>query len=259
MFLNIAVPERGRAYLRLYYYLRSAEELLPAGHLLGTEELPLETADNRNQEALVWLDAAAGEFLSEPVTVQETDAEIVCRGQGFSCCFDKRTGLISRMAYGGREYFDRPVELNIWRAPTDNDMYIKKEWKRARYDKAVVRAYGTEVRRTQTEVLITCRMSVSAASVQQILDITAGWRIDAAGGVSLDMSVKKNMEFPELPRFGIRLFLKKELSEVSYYGLGPYESYCDKHRASLHGLYRAGVGELHEDYIRPQENGSHAD
>ena len=25
------------------------------------------------------------------------------------------------------------------------------------------------------------------------------------------------------------------------------------------GLYRANVGDLHEDYIRPQENGSHYD
>lgn len=151
------------------------------------------------------------------------------------------------------------MELNIWRAPTDNDMYIKKEWKRAGYDRAAARAYGTNISRTETGVLITCAMSVSAAAVQRILDIEARWQIDAAGGISLEMSVKRDMEFPELPRFGVRLFLKKELSEVSYYGLGPYESYCDKHRASLHGLYRAGVGEMHEDYIRPQENGSHAD
>ena len=257
--LNIAVPERGRAYVRLYYYLRTANELLPAGHLLGTEELPLKTKDDRNQEALVWLNAAAAEFLPEPLTVRETDAEIVCGGRGFSCSLDKRTGLISRLSFGGREYLDRAMELNIWRAPTDNDMYIKKEWKRAGYDRAAARAYGTNISRTETGVLITCAMSVSAAAVQRILDIEARWQIDAAGGIFLEMSVKRDMEFPELPRFGVRLFLKKELSEVSYYGLGPYESYCDKHRASLHGLYRASVGEMHEDYIRPQENGSHAD
>ena len=28
-----------------------------------------------------------------------------------------------------------------------------------------------------------------------------------------------------------------------------------KHQAVSHGLYRANVGDLHEDYIRPQENG----
>ena len=39
----------------------------------------------------------------------------------------------------------------------------------------------------------------------------------------------------------------------------PQESYRDKHQAASHGLYRANVGDLHEDYIRPQENGSHYD
>lgn len=60
-----------------------------------------------------------------------------------------------------------------------------------------------------------------------------------------------------LPRFGIRLFLDRELDDISYYGMGPAESYRDKHRAALHGLYHAKVADLHEDYIRPQENGSH--
>lgn len=46
---------------------------------------------------------------------------------------------------------------------------------------------------------------------------------------------------------------------VSYFGMGPHESYRDKHRSTSHGLYRADVSEMHEDYIRPQENGSHYD
>ena len=37
------------------------------------------------------------------------------------------------------------------------------------------------------------------------------------------------------------------------------ESYCDKHRASSHGIYGGYIEDLHEDYIRPQENGSHYD
>ena len=41
--------------------------------------------------------------------------------------------------------------------------------------------------------------------------------------------------------------------------MGPQESYVDKCRASSHGIYRSSVDEMHEDYIRPQENGSHAD
>ena len=49
------------------------------------------------------------------------------------------------------------------------------------------------------------------------------------------------------------------MRHVSYYGLGPLESYADKRRASWHGEFAADAEAFHEDYIRPQENGSRAD
>ena len=73
------------------------------------------------------------------------------------------------------------------------------------------------------------------------------------------MNATRDMDFPELPRFGIRMFLKEALNQVVYYGLGPQESYIDKCRASSHGSYFSKVKDLQEDYIRPQENGSHWD
>ena len=94
-------------------------------------------------------------------------------------------------------------------------------------------------------------------ALQKVLDMNTIWRIDGSGTISLCMEAKKNPEFPMLPRFGIRMFLSKEMDQVSYYGLGPMESYCDKRRAASYGIYHATVEELHEDYIRPQENGSH--
>ena len=67
------------------------------------------------------------------------------------------------------------------------------------------------------------------------------------------------MEFPKLPRFGLRLFLDQSLENVTYYGLGPMENYVDKRHAAHHGLFTNTVDGLHEDYIRPQENGAHGD
>ena len=49
------------------------------------------------------------------------------------------------------------------------------------------------------------------------------------------------------------------MNQVTYYGLGPIESYIDKKWASWHGLFSANVKDMHEDYLRPQENGSHHD
>ena len=258
--IPVRVPDRGRCYLRLYYCLKKENALMPAGHLLGCEEILLETADNRNRKALHYLEEAGDSPISPAsVEISETEREIICRGKNFLYSLCKQTGLFTRISYGQREYLDRPMEINIWRAPTDNDMYAKAEWKRARYDSAYMRSYGIKVRQIDGTVRISAPVAVLAAAVQPVLTGEISWTIDGAGRIDGSLSLKRSGEFPALPRLGIRLFLKKELDDIAYYGMGPYESYQDKHRASLHGLYRSKVRELHEDYIRPQENGSHWD
>ncbi len=255
--LPVTVPECGRAYLKLYYKQKEETRLIPSGYLLGYEEILLKTKDSRNQTVVRWMEPPKADL--PPVEVTENDASIVLKAADFMYCFDKRTGLFSQLTYGGREYLKKPMELNIWRAPTDNDRYLKDEWRRAQYDQAYVRAYETKVRHSKEAVEIESSMSMSAATVQRMMDISACWRIDCRGGISLSMSINRNAEFPMLPRFGLRLFLIRELDRVSYYGLGPYENYKDKHQASSHALYHTQVEKLHEDYIRPQENGSHMD
>ena len=257
IFLKVTVPDCGHSYLRLYYYSKQESALVPKGYLLGCEEILLKTSDDRNQMAQHYLEKNSG--LKLPIEIFETDREIVCRGENFVYSLCRQTGLFQDLEYGKQDYLDCPMELNIWRAPTDNDMYMKKEWKRAHYDNAYTRAYEVKAERIEDSVKISARISILAASVQPILTGKVIWSIDPYGGIIGKIFVKRNEEFPPLPRFGLRLFLKKELDEITYYGMGPFESYRDKHRASLHGLYQGNVLKLHEDYIRPQENGSHVD
>ncbi len=253
--LSIRVPERGKAYLKLFYHRREAEALVPAEQLLGYEEVLLETGDNRNQEALKLL--RPGEERKGDLRVEEDDRSVRIKGADFTYVYEKRSGLFSSIQYGGREYLDRPMELNIWRAPTDNDMYIKNEWKRAQYDKSYARAYETQILQTDQRVKLKSRLSLAADTIQPILRAEAVWTLDARGGIDVTFQVHRDTEFPELPRFGLRLFLNRKLDQVRYCGLGPYESYRDKCRAALYGQYDSSVQGLMEDYIRPQENGSH--
>ncbi len=255
--LKISIPEAGRAYLKLFYYQKETTALVPAGHLLGYEEILLHTKDDRNQTVVKLFEPAKD--WDAALQVEETDRNIVIRGADFTYVYEKRTGLFSQMNYGGKAYLDHPMELNIWRAPADNDMYIKTEWKRAQYDQAFARAYETRILKGETKVELFCRMSLAAASVQPMMEIGAVWTVDCSGRLGVTMRVHRNTEFPELPRFGLRLFLNRELDQVCYFGMGPYESYIDKHQASLHGQYHTSVLKLQEDYIRPQENGSHTD
>ena len=254
--LKINVPESGKCYLKFIYHLKKELPLLDEDHILGFDEIEVSKDDAICKLAEKWLQKTA---VGSELQVNENDTQIHIKGREFAYTIDKRTALFTEMKFAGREYLNHPMELNIWRAPTDNDMYIKFEWKKAHYDRAYTRAYTTEVVQGRHGVKIISHASVVAETVQKILDVMIAWKIDDIGRIDADIAVTKDDEFPDLPRFGVRMFLDKKLTDARYFGMGPQESYRDKHQAASHGLYWANVGDLHEDYIRPQENGSHYD
>ena len=253
--LALTPPTAGRCHLTVTYRLRRADGVLSAGHVLGFDELPVTTADPRPTRAAAILDAPPRGRC--PETSQE-GPQLWVSGDGFEYCFDVRTAMPSRLRTGGGELLERAAELNIWRAPTDNDRIIEAQWRRARYHQATARAYRCAARVEGVEVFIEAELAVVAAAVQPIVRGSVVWRVAGDGALTLRLRAKREPEFPALPRFGVRLFLPEDLAEVSYFGLGPHESYVDKHQASRYGWYRAGVDDLFVNYLRPQENGSHA-
>lgn len=85
------------------------------------------------------------------------------------------------------------------------------------------------------------------------------WTLTTDGILGSILWMRRILEFPSLPCLGLRLFLPEPMDRVNYHGLGSFESYTGKHRVSHYGASSADVASLREDYIRPQENGSHAD
>lgn len=255
--LKLSIPMQGKVYLKIIYHLKKRVPLLEEGQILGFDEIRLFNQDGRNRKALEWLERQ--DAINDTITVKETNTEIILQTQKFRYTLDKRTGLFRDIQFAGEDYLNHPMVLNIWRAPTDNDMYLKQVWKKAHYDAAYTRAYTVEILQNRNVVFIMEHLAVLADTVQKILDIQLTWKITEGGDITASFEVEKDNEFPDLPRFGIRLFLNQSFDEVSYFGMGPQESYRDKHQAASHGLYRSKVCDLHEDYIKPQENGSHFD
>lgn len=264
--LDVTVPQKGSCYLELFYFLKQKEALREAGHLLGFDEIHLENEDGRNQKMLELV--GVGKRASDKkeicpekdkIEICEDDRLIYVKHPQFAYTFNKLTGLFEKLVYKNEQILERPMELNIWRAPTDNDRSLKLEWMRAQYDRTVTRAYEAVAEKTADGICIHSTMSISSPAMQRMMDICATWNVSADGKVQAALNVKRNTEFPELPRFGLRLFLPKDMRKVIYFGMGPEESYVDKHHASSHGIFTTDVKNLHEDYIRPQENGSHFD
>ena len=139
-------------------------------------------------------------------------------------------------------------------------MYIKSEWKKAHYDKALYKSlHDTEVVQGKHGVKITSHASVVAETVQKIpwwdhyMENRSCWK-DWCRYCS-----EKDDEIPlDLPRFCGGGPWIKNFQPSKILRMGPQESYCDKHQAGW-AIYHANVDDGMRDYIRPQENGSHYD
>ena len=252
--LVLDIPTKGSSWLKVEWYTRNDHPLLPAGSCVGFDEIALNAEDARYQPALKLWETAAG-----ALSVAETERWIHIAGQDFAYRFDKAKGLFAEMTFDGKQLLDKPMELNLWRAPTDNDRKIKIKWKEAGYDRPITRAYETEVGTTAEGVSLKTTLSMTPILLQRIFTVEILWQIDGKGAVTASIHAKKDPRYIQLPRFGLRMFLPKAMEQVQYFGMGPIESYRDKCRASWHDLFSATTMELHEDYLRPQENGSHFD
>ena len=278
--LSLEIPEKGRCFLCVTYVLTNPLQGLPAGPELGFDDIEIRTSDQRNQTAVAMFPFANAETTasssanaettasssanagSETASaalpeVTETGTDLVIEGSNFTYTLDTLSGRFTSLVKNGREILTKPVDFNLWRAPTDNDTPIMERWKFERLDHTVTRAYSVDWENTADAVVVRIRQSVAAMSVQPILRIEAICSIYPDGSIRMEIAAEKDREFLTLPRIGLRLFLDPALGEVTYYGIGPHESYIDKCRSGKHGTYQSSVADLLEDYIRPQENGSH--
>ncbi|MCQ2755151.1 MAG: beta-galactosidase, partial [bacterium] len=191
------------------------------------------------------------------VDFSENELYIKIKGNNFSYVFDKLRGSFCKITYNKCDLIKKPLEFVLWRAPTDNDMYIKKIWESAGYNRIVFRPYDCTIERYQGAVKISCLVSVASVALQRILLINSTYMINGKGQISVNLSIDKNKVMPTLPKFGIRFFLEESFSQVQYLGYGPGESYIDKHYATYFGEFKSNIDGLYENYYNPQENGSH--
>lgn len=221
-------------------------DYINAGDLVGFQQVELSSFVSKN----IFKNCGMVDLI-------EDDLLIKVKGQRFTYTFDKMSGNFSILKYEGINLIKQPMEFTIWRAPTDNDMYIRKEWEAAGYNRISVKTFGCTTEMYDGAVQITCLNSLSSESLQRILLVKSTYMINGDGEMSVKLSVDKNQYLPMLPRFGVRLFLDKSFSNVKYWAYGPEENYIDKHQSSYFGEFNATVDDLFVNYYVPQENGSH--
>lgn len=188
---------------------------------------------------------------------KEDNRWISITGRNFHYCFDKRKGLFAELIYDGIKLIEKPMEFNAFRAPTDNDVVVKNDWYKFHLNELITKVYEVSVSKTEDYIEISGHIALGWYAYHNTFDLYNKVYVYGNGQVRIQSHVKVADKRPYLPRFGLRLFMDNGFSEVEYYGYGSSESYVDKHRSSYKGIFTSKISDMHEDYIRPQENGSH--
>ena len=240
----------GRLFLILRFRLAATRPWAEKGHTIAVVQLELPGAGVPRQ-------AAPKASLPRMRSVQ-TEKEIAIEGRDFRYLFDKRRGTFTALEYRGVPLIGESPAVSVWRAPTDNDRYVKSEWRAEGYDRAKAHTYGVELLgEDDRRVEVGWRFSLGGYSRRPILHADATWTVYGSGDILFRAHARVREGIPFLPRFGLQLVMPGGNEAVEYFGYGPHESYIDKRRSTWKSRFTATVDGLHEGYLRPQENGSH--
>ena len=188
--------------------------------------------------------------------VSENPSEIKITAGKNVLRFNKLIGYFDSVISDGIELLDAPIKFNFFRAPTDNDT-MKGDWYRAHLHDYDTKIYSIKTVVEENAVKILVNQSFGWNMYQPFAKGEIIYTVYGNSVLNVKCEAETSNKVTFLPRFGIRLFMPKEFGRVRYFGYGPYESYADKHHASYIGCFDSAVAEMHEDYIRPQENSSH--
>lgn len=189
--------------------------------------------------------------------------------------FDKSTCTITNIYYQDFELLNQnPINRgygvysqkirgfipNIWRAPTDNDRFIRKEWEKHFYHFMWLSYYQYDIKNTDDDVVITCKGRFSPPKYGLMFFIEITYIIHSDFTITITSTlIPKEDSLPYLPRFGFYFEIPKDLDQVEWYGLGESENYNDFREHAKWGIFTKKVNELREHYIRPQESGNRSE
>ncbi len=244
-------------FVNIYWKLKKAEQLLPAGHTVAYNQIPL--TDYRYPA----LDMKNLILPNKPAVVPEIDDRdkfyLTVSSGRFIVDFSRETGFITYYEYDGRPMLEKDTDIrpNFWRAPTDNDMGADLQNKMAIWKNPDFRL------RTLTSSMNDGMAEVEAAyfipETQTVLTMT--YLINSEGAIKITQSMKAgpSVEIPDMFRFGVRFRMPEDYDTIEYYGRGPWENYSDRKSSALIGRYRQSVEDQFYPYIRPQETGTKSD
>lgn len=196
--------------------------------------------------------------------VKEKLKQAVISFDGGEISFSKETGLMTSYIVAGKELLnttpaagEKGIIPSLYRAPIDNDRNIAPKWNKNGLDKYTTTCVLFELKGSGSNIIVRSVQSI-VAKKKELCTIKLDYIISGDGTVEIseEMLSRKKLH-KEPPRFGFTAELSSDLRNAEYYGLGAKENLPDFRAQSALGVYKARIEDMHEDYIKPQDNGNH--
>jgi beta-galactosidase len=141
---------------------------------------------------------------------------------------------------------------SLWRAPTDNDRIAHFAEKWDSYGVRDLERIDCTITETAKSYKVASVWQTSTGSkVKQVQLVTP-----IAGGFSVKETITTPKQWDDIARVGINFEIDGALSNFTYLGVGPHETYPDRTIGRV-GKWSSSVFEQYIPYVRPQENGGH--
>jgi len=244
----------GEYTLTIYFALRNKTNYASKGHIVayGQEVFKVNEVVKKAKEN------------KHNLQIIDSVNQIGIRGNNFLVVFSKADGL-SAYEYDNELLIHNTVKPNFWRAPINNDYGAKldlllSQWKLASLYMSNISIDGKfvlpELKDDGKKISITYKYTLPTSPVTYC---NVKYIVHNDGMIDVELDMPHNKNLPALPEFGLLFKLDRKYDYLSWYGLGPHETYVDRKKSGLVDYYESDVDSQLADYIRPQECGSKCD
>ena len=191
--------------------------------------------------------------------MEEGEKEIIFSGENFKYVFSKILGSFVSLVKDGEEQLSEPIRITAMRAPIDNERRIKSMWywfnvwEGENLDRQFDKVYSVSL----CGASVCVEGSLSGVSRTPYFRFNTKYTVFSNGTIKVELKGKVKEQCDWLPRLGFEFKVPKEKNAFRYYGMGPYESYCDMNHASMVDFYNSDAQREYVNYIMPQEHGNH--
>ena len=194
--------------------------------------------------------------------VETSEGNLFIIGDNFELVYNSKMGEFLSYVYNGKQLinqcplgFARGFTPELYRAPLDNDMYMKKAWLRKGLDKLVFKSMPIKEYYYTTDecVVINQKLKLFTPKCRNAGTLLVEYKIYGGGEIEVDYCYK-NLKFKNVPRLGITFEMPKNYNKVKYYGYDK-TSLSDFKEQAVFAISQLDVRDMHDSYIKPQESG----